>query len=637
MISFACYIADSRDVNEMEALGKKMISHCNGLPLGILVLGGILVTKPTLKEWERVYETVMSHLKMDKGMGPQHQDEVLDMLKFSYDDLPDKLRPCFLYLGQFGENSEIEAEKLYHLWVAESFILSKDRIGKETRLNVAERYLIELSHRSMVQIELEEDESSIREIKSCRLHDLMRDLSMSKAQEENFFKPLDFRHDQLVESSSSSSTNYTRRVVIFPGNEANKIKDVLLDKEVGEHLHSLVLFQSRMERLPSFLSSKLNNFKILKVLAIEGLELCPETNKEKSHSSHDQKKLVEAIGNQIYLRYLSWRGSNFSVFPSSLVRLKHIQTLDLRVSASISIPSRAQYMLQNLDRLLHLYLPNFVSAGSGKTITKLRIDSLINLQTLVNFDPHWCEVDDLFKLLNLRKLTIRVGKSVEDVGKIINYLSSTSSSSLQYSTLSIDDCKLDSEEGKSLVKQLFLSGSRSLHHLEIIGCLSALPVTDPTGNIVLSTGNVLSRIALTTLRFSMSNLVVDPMPILEKIDTLRNLTLSSGAFMGKEMICSASGFPQLRKLELVGLDNLETLEVEEGSMPNLSDLLIAKCEKLEMLPDGVRFLFTLKELTIDSMPEQFINRVRGINGEGGVDFSKLRHVAFINFSAIHSL
>lgn len=44
------YFIDIRDIKKMEELGREMVRSCAGLPLAIMVLGGILVTKPSLIE-----------------------------------------------------------------------------------------------------------------------------------------------------------------------------------------------------------------------------------------------------------------------------------------------------------------------------------------------------------------------------------------------------------------------------------------------------------------------------------------------------------------------------------------------------------------------------------------------------------
>ena len=74
------------------------------------------------------------------------------------------------------------------------------------------------------------------------------------------------------------------------------------------------------------------------------------------------------------------------------------------------------------------------------------------------------------------------------------------------------------------------------------------------------------------------------------------------------MRCKATGFGQLRFLRFECLHNLEKWNVDEGAMPNLSVLTIVYCPKLEMVPNGLRFVKTLRELNIASMPKEFTDK-----------------------------
>ncbi|MFQ6658879.1 hypothetical protein Gotur_027971, partial [Gossypium turneri] len=98
-------------------------------------------------------------------------------------------------------------------------------------------------------------------------------------------------------------------------------------------------------------------------------------------------------------------------------------------------------------------------------------------------------------------------------------------------------------------------------------------------------------------------LVEDPMPTLEKLPNLRVLELYDYAFVEKEM-------------------------VEEGAMPALRYLEIRRCEKLKMLPDGLRCIATLQELKIQYMPKEFKDKMV----QGREDFYKVQHLPSIIFS-----
>ncbi|KAL3506328.1 hypothetical protein ACH5RR_031710 [Cinchona calisaya] len=85
----------------------------------------------------------------------------------------------------------------------------------------------------------------------------------------------------------------------------------------------------------------------------------------------------------------------------------------------------------------------------------------------------------------------------------------------------------------------------------------------------------------------------DPMETLEKLPSLQRLWLKDGAFVGEEMICHRMGFPQLTFLSLRGLPWLRCWRVEDGAMANLCRLKILSCFRLEMIPDGFRYITTL--------------------------------------------
>ncbi|XP_071909665.1 probable disease resistance RPP8-like protein 2 [Coffea arabica] len=122
----------------------------------------------------------------------------------------------------------------------------------------------------------------------------------------------------------------------------------------------------------------------------------------------------------------------------------------------------------------------------------------------------------------------------------------------------------------------------------------------------------------------------DPMKTLERLPNQRSLLLAYESFLGKEMRCKATGFGQLRFFRLFGLTNLVKWIVDEGAMPNLSVLMINCCPKLEIVPNGLRYIKTLKELIVVSMPERFTNRIQAVNGaDQRQDFDKVSHIPSI--------
>ncbi|KAK4438509.1 putative late blight resistance proteinR1A-10 [Sesamum alatum] len=156
---------------ELEVLGKLIVNQCGGLPLPIVVIGGILVKKFSASHdmaarrnaWTKVSNSVSTYLNED----PQRRMEKI--IALSYDKLPYHLKACFLYLGIFPEDFEIPVSELILMWIAEGFIERKSGVTLE---EIAENYLEDLVNRNLVSVNKRRLDGRI---KTCHIHDMMRD------------------------------------------------------------------------------------------------------------------------------------------------------------------------------------------------------------------------------------------------------------------------------------------------------------------------------------------------------------------------------------------------------------------------------------------------------------------------------
>lgn len=570
---------------DMETLGKEMVGKCCGLPLAILVLGGLLITKHTPRDWQMVFENINWYLARDRSHG--QQKSISEVLGFSYHDLPYPFKQCFLYLANFPEDFVIEAEKLYQLWLAEGIISPQDRAEEETMMDVAERYLAELAQRCMVQVSVKETAGGF---KNCRLHDLMRDLCISKAKDENFAKIVDFRREKRPLESYSSGYE-TRRVSVY-FNPNGKHDPVSWGE--NRQLRSAFFYahDCSKEFLRHEMKSHLGSFKFLRVLELQGF--------------HNVDELPKSIGDLIHLRYLSLSYSMFKKLPSSLENLIFLQTLDLEVATMLEIPN----ILWKMERLQHLYLPGTFRTRDG---AKLRLDGLNELEMLVNFTTSLCDVKDLDKLTNLRKLRASIKDKLDDLPNIIKYISFTQNN-LKRTSLSISCPQFCSDSELSQLRTLL--DCHRLYKLSLRGHIAKLPEHYHFSS------------SISKISFKASALKEDPMETLEKLPKLSSLTLYDSSYVGEKMVCSAKGFPQLLYLKLWRLPNLQKWRIDEGAMPKLNRLVVAHCENLEMLPDGLRFVTTLHKVNLRMMPEEFKDRLRAVDGDEG-DFYKVCHVPHV--------
>ncbi|KAL3505950.1 hypothetical protein ACH5RR_031332 [Cinchona calisaya] len=599
---------EDQDVRSLEDLGKKMIKFCGGLPLAVVVLGGILATKHSSKEWDIVYRHCKSYLGKGESI-QQNEGEVQKILALSYNDLPYKLKPCFLYLSGFSEDEYIETERLYHLWISEGMVSIEDRIGEESIMDIADRYLRELAKRYIVHAEVPDRFFSIKTFKSCRLHDLMRDLCLSKAREENFLKVTDYRRGNDIESgnSSSSPSGNSHRIVIYLS-EQDAQKYTPLEMEVAnKHLRALSFRASRTENcIAKLADSQFNRFKMLRSLKIEGV-ITPGLTDIHDNNNIPDDVFKLPIGNLIHLRYLSLRSSELVISPSSISNLEHLEALDLKFAKILwteNVPLR-------MRRLRYLYL--FSSDDFS-----LQIHASNNLEILKGFNTRKVDVQDFCELTNIQEMdaTMLEEKGAEE---IINHISNLHKLKKAYILTRIAEL-FSQEKGSTLLRQLFCCSN--LQHLLLIGPLGRkLPDYD---------SNFFRK--LLDLRLDSSTVEEDPMQTLEKLPNLERLWFWNHVFEGKEMICHSTGFPQLRLLVLHHLHYVEKWTVEKGAMPNLSHLEIRSCESLGMIPQGLRFIEPLKELVIDKMPVDFGSRIREVDGRKGEDFDKICHIPTVTIT-----
>ncbi|KAI8533101.1 hypothetical protein RHMOL_Rhmol11G0269900 [Rhododendron molle] len=574
---------------EMTVLGKKMVKHCGGLPLAIVVLGGLLTTKRTLGEWENVSRNI-DYLMKGKGQGGVPMKIVLEL---SYNDLPYHLKACFLCLSDLPEDEDIRPIKLIQRWMAEGFVSLPvgARVEEdETMLDVGLSYLDELRHRCMIQVGQLTRYSG--RVKFYRLHDLVRDLCLLKAQKENFFKVVLMGED----SATASSTTIRRLGVYYKANRRRgHVKALRIDETCNlHHVRSCQFY---------FFGNRLGDSKWRHIKSIfKGFKLLTFLDLENTKFSGENKILPKAIGNLIHLRYLSIRGSEINGLPSCIGNLGFLETLDLRVRDLLTIPN----VLWRLQELRHLYIAWISAECHG-----LRLDGLSNLETLEGFDTGKFDVRSFSTLTNLRKLGIDVKDAVKDLAVILESPSfSTSNRLLRYSSFIIRGSYQTREE-QSILRQVL--GYRHLHKLDLRGSVTELPLPDafPPN--------------LTHLSLFTSGLKEDPMPTLEKLPNLRSLAMNGE---WTEMLCTAGGFPQLIHLDLSCMHGAGW-RVERGAMPSLLYLRLnyRGREELKEIPDGLRFVTTLQMLEIWCASQELKDRLR----EGGEDFSKVQHVYSITF------
>ncbi|ESQ29516.1 hypothetical protein EUTSA_v10023259mg [Eutrema salsugineum] len=565
---------------KMEAMGKLMIKHCGGLPLAIKVLSGLLAAQCTLREWERIYENISAHIVGGTGFDDKSTSSVYHVLYQSFEELPIYLKHCFLYLAHFQEDSAINVGELSYKWDAEG--IPRHRCYNEASIrDVAYGYIEELVKRNMV---ISERDTNTSRFETCKLHDMMREFCLLRAEEENFLQI--YRGRSTAESKSPCRS---RRLVIHLPDD----HDIFYPMEMkNPKLRSLLFIRNQYEAYDAYEAYEAPR------LVINWLEFQLMRVLDVSYNQFEGGKLHSSIGKLIHLRYLSLYMTNIAHLPSSMQNLKLLLYLNLNIDDHVYVPN----IFKEMRELTFLCLPLKIIRDRRK----LELGNLVKLETLENFSTEHGSVRDLQGMTQLRDLYIYI----RGEGCSMEILSSSLSELRHLENLVVYDKYKPSPPTKD--EKVFVLDCMNLKQLNLTIYMPRLPDRQHFPSYLTS-------ISLTGCR-----LEEDPMPILEKLLQLKNVQLLSESFSGKRMVCSWGGFPQLQMLSF-GLDEWEEWIIEEGSMPLLHNLVFIGCQKLKELPDGLRFITSLKSLVCHVMGIEWAERL----SKEGEDYYKVQHIPHV--------
>uniref|UniRef100_A0ACD5V9E4 Uncharacterized protein n=1 Tax=Avena sativa TaxID=4498 RepID=A0ACD5V9E4_AVESA len=281
------------------------------------------------------------------------------ILNLSYMHLPVHLRPCFLYLGMYHEDHEIEKDDLVRQWIAEGFVCSFHGVDLD---NVAKRYFDELLNRSLIQPE----RTIYGDVRSCRVHDMILDLILSKSKEDNFTSVAYNCEDMVRRLTLKSNVCYAT-------------------------LRTLATSMSQVRAYALFTDSNyappLSRFKYLRVLLFE------------FPKQLDMTVDLTAVGHLFLLRYLKVLAESARiVLPAEIRGLVQLETLELVCKSAQSFPSD----ITHLANLFHLRLPDGTALPKG--IENMKLVRTLHCSGMS--DSSLEDIKGLSELINLKELTL---------------------------------------------------------------------------------------------------------------------------------------------------------------------------------------------------------------------------------------
>ncbi|RCV22730.1 hypothetical protein SETIT_4G243900v2 [Setaria italica] len=547
-----CASKDNICPMNLRSLAGKIVYKCQGLPLAIVIIGSILSYRELdAQEWSFFYNQLSWQLANNPELS-----WISSVLNLSLDDLPCHLRSCFLYCSLFPEDHKIKRKLIAKLWIAEGLV--EERGDAATMEEVAEHYLVELTHRSLLQV-IERNASG--RARTFLMHDLVREVTSVTAQKEKF-----------------AAIHGTAGVAHVSQKARRLCVQKVVDSQnylASSHLRSFILFDTVVPS--SWIYDVSSHFRLLRVLCLRF------TNIEQ----------VPDVVTELYnLRYLDISYTKVKWISPSFRKLVNLQVLDLRFSYVKELPLEIT-MLTNL-RHLHVCVVHDIQERSLNCFsdTKFRgnICGLKNLQALHTVSTN----KDL--VLQLGNLTMMRSLSVMKVRQ--SYIAELWNSLTKMPNLS------------RLL--LFASDMDEILNLKMLRPLPDLKLLWLAGK--LDGGTVPSLFSkfekLTLLKMDWTGLKKDPIRSFSHMSTLVNLGLR-GAYGGEHLSFCAGWFPKLKYLQLADMEHLSCILMEDGTMIGLHHLELIGLRNIRAVPKGIKYIRTLHQMFLTDMPMEFVESLRG--------------------------
>ncbi|KAH6801825.1 hypothetical protein C2S51_033271 [Perilla frutescens var. frutescens] len=533
---------------ELQKIGEFIAEKCRGLPLAIVVIAGVLSYKfnQTKHYWEMIARNV------SKAVNTSSDEQFYDILSLSYMNLPRHLKPCFLYMGVFPEDYEINASYLIRLWAAEGFLIPKESKDME---ELGDEYLEDLANRSLVLICKKRSDGKIKTVK---IHDVLRDLCLRKCRDKDFLSTVNDFWGEFPQGIENSK----RLSILCDG--YGSIPNM---ESESSHIRTILVFQH-------WAFDFWKNFRHVKILDVSSV----------TFRSSDS---VRYIGELIHLRYFALTCESsakiLTLVSESLYQLHNLQTLIVRIlkfeddvmpqelsgtSGYIHIEvienKYQPYMvfeIARMQQLRHLilldgFLPD-LSAETSRVIS-----SLENLQTLWCIKDFKCSERISEMIPNLRKL-----------GIIYSYKSTYETGWSEY-------------------------GLNNLVHLQRLEKLSLYAEPYPNLKNDLLSQNICFPVTLKKLCLSGCRFRWEDMGMIGSLPNLQVLKLKRRACLGTQWETTEGEFCQLKVL-LIDSTDLHNWETESSHFPKLERLTLYECNSLREIPYGIGDIPTLELIEVD--------------------------------------
>ncbi|CAD6254674.1 unnamed protein product [Miscanthus lutarioriparius] len=549
-------------------IGMRLIEKCDGLPLGVKVMGGLLRQKRIRRtDWQNVLDdSLWSVSQMPK--------ELNYAVYLSYEDLQPCLKPCFLHYSLLPRGTLFFVHDIVGMWISEGFVHGTlrdlEEIGREYYDRLIQRNLIEPDKTYLDQV-------------ACNMHDVVRSFAHNMLGDEALIA-----HNSKIGIDKLKSQKFFRLSLESKGSEQHDLEWCSLQTQTS--LRTLILVGNiKIKPGDSFVS-----LSSLRTLHLDSVNI---------------DAIAESLYQLKHLRYLSIQNCNTSKLTEDIGKLKFLQYISLSGCQSLANLPSSIGVLQDL-RVLRLNRTNV-------SVIPREFSGLTSLRKLFAFPAHMdcdhCSLEELGPLCQLTHLHISFLENVASSSMAmkaklgeknrLRYLSLECTSRLGDDGLLVEEEEGISQKEKRQIEEVFdeLCPPLGLEILNIEGYFGErlpgwmmLTAVTPLGSLRILTMDDLA--CCTELPSGLSQL-----PCLEVLQIRKAPAIKR---VGLEFLQPSNhvgvAFPRLHLLIFDGFVEWEEWVWEEQvkGMPILEGLVLKMC-KLRRVPPGLAFhAMALKTLCI---------------------------------------